>query len=339
MVKHLKYPCTFDDYIIKAKIDSNIINNIIKMSIHCNTSYVKIYKNNKIILDLVNKNDKKLIETYSLTKSFLSFAIMFLIQDKKIKSVNDKISKYIKSWEYGKKKNITIKEILTHTSGLDSYWNFDEFMYPHGKYKLLNKKNYKTPNVYNISLTIDKTDCAYWKYNDTASQIIPTLVKIITGLQIDKYLNNKLFKKLNIKYKWNKDSYGNPYGPSGLLISADDLCKIGFLILNNGFYEKQKIINNNLLNEMLKIRIKNKDMKYDKISYKQKKDYGYFWWIHNNLNIASGYIGQYLIIDKKRKIVAVRLIQEKFDNKKFEKDCCNSCQIHFNCFPNLIEKI
>ena len=32
--------------------------------------------------------------------------------------------------------------------------------------------------------------------------------------------------------KWNKDDDGNPYGPNGLSISANDLCKIGLLFIN-----------------------------------------------------------------------------------------------------------
>ena len=88
--------------------------------------------------------------------------------------------------EYGKKKDITIKHILTHTSGLDKYWCYDNFMLCVDKLK---------PNVKEISLVMDKVkeNNKEWIYNDTATQLIPTLVHIITGIQIDKYLDKKLF--------------------------------------------------------------------------------------------------------------------------------------------------
>ena len=45
-------------------------------------------------------------------------------------------------------------------------------------------------------------------------------------------MDNKLFKPLDIAFRWNKDDDGNPYAPNGLSISSKDLCKIGLLILN-----------------------------------------------------------------------------------------------------------
>ena len=251
----MSFPPKKTDYKIKQTIKNKDIDNIIDDSIKYYCSNVIIYKNNKKILDIENTKDKKLIESSSCTKSFCAMAIMFLIQDKKIKSVNDKISDYILQWRYGEKKDITIKHILTHTSGLDKYWDFNTFMFPDGQFELLGKKN--KPNVKDISLVIDKNreNDKEWFYNNTASQIIPTLIHIITGIQIDKYLEQKLFKPLNIKYKWNKDDNGNPYGPNGLSISANDLCKIGLLILNKGKFKNKQILHNKLITEMLKPHI------------------------------------------------------------------------------------
>ena len=70
------------------------------------SSSVTIYKNKKI-LNVHNKHDDMLIETLSVTKSFCALAIMFLIQDKKINSVEDQhqlLNPYVESWAYGEKR-------------------------------------------------------------------------------------------------------------------------------------------------------------------------------------------------------------------------------------------
>lgn len=338
------FPPKKKDYIIKKNIDSKNINNIIEESIKCFSSFVLIYKNNNKILEINNKKDNKLIESSSVTKSICSFAIMFLIQDKIIDSVNDLICKYITAWKYGKKKDITIKHILTHTSGLDTYWSYDNFMWPEGKLEYFLNKTGKKPNVEEISISIDKIrdNNSEWYYNDTASQLIPTLVKKLTGIHIDKYLNIKLFKPLDIKFKWNKDDDGNPYGPNGLNISTDGLCKIGLLILNNGVLNKKIILDKHLIFEMVRQRITDKEIMNSSSHFAQSKytgyGYGYLWWKYKNTIIASGFLGQYLIINPKKNIIASRLIEPKWNNKLFVKET-NSDLLHFNNFIELINKL
>ncbi len=103
----MNFPPNKNDYKIYQNDYNKIFNNIIEKSIDSFSSQVVIYKNNKKILDLKNIKDDNMIETLSVTKSFCSIAVMFLIQDKKIKSIDDFVSTYIKSWKYGLKKDIT----------------------------------------------------------------------------------------------------------------------------------------------------------------------------------------------------------------------------------------
>ena len=337
----MTFPPKESDYNIKIFEKNEKIKKIINESIKSFSSSVKIYRNNKKILDINNTKDNNLIETLSITKSFCSLAVIFLIEDGLINDFNDFICKYIKSWSYGKKKDIRIKHILTHTSGLDRYWSYEKFMWPEGKLEYLLNKKKRRPNVEEISFSIDKTDDneKEWYYNYTAIQIIPTLIKKITGVQIDEYLDKKLFKPLSINYRWNKDDNGNNYGPNGLIINSEGLCKVGLLIMNNGLWNNKRILSEEIINKMTRKRINQKQMK--KCPLFSKTDfsgYGYLWYKFNNLIIAEGYFGQQLIIDKKRKIVASRLIQTKFGNKKFDLET-NRQEIYFNQFKYLIENI
>lgn len=305
----MKFPPIRNDYTITQKYQTNnYINKIIDESIKSYSSQVAIYKNNTKILDLRNKNSNELIETYSITKSFCAIAIMFLIQDKLINDENDLVCKYIKSWKYGKKKDIKIKHILTHTSGLDTHWDYDEYM---------------GTDIEALSLDINKTHNhdTKWYYNNTASQVIPTLIKKITNMNISKYLKLKLFDPLNITFKWNRDKKGNDYGANGLSISANSLCKVGLLIANKGIWKNKKILNVELINKMARQRINQTEMKKCPLfNNKTFTGYGYLWYKYNGLLIAYGFLGQQLIIDKKRNIVVCRILQTKWDNKKFNEE-------------------
>lgn len=332
------FPPKKQDYTIKSSSQYDV-SNLIKQAVHSYSSQVTIFKHNKLVLNMQNKKDNKLIETLSVTKSLCALAIMFLIQDKKIDHEHDLISKYIKSWNYGKKKDITIKHILTHTSGLDNYWNYDEFMWPNGNYDDYMKGKLSTPNAKQISLVVDKDKPLdeVWRYNDIATQVIPTLVKQITKKDISRYLYRKLFKPLHIKYRWNHDDSGNSYGPNGLTINSFDLCKIGLLILNDGKYNKKLILHKSLIDRMVQPHIKSSQIKKDKMwKETDMTGYGYMWWRYNDLIISLGYLGQMLVIDKKNKVVGCRLIESKWDNKHFVKET-EKDTLYFNGFKDFIK--
>ena len=152
-----------------------------------NVSQITIYKNDLKELELINENHPKLIETMSVTKSFLAIAILFLIRDKKISSVNDKVSDYLKEWNNDQRKNITIKDILSMTAQLENNWDYDTFMFPNKKLGEIKK-----PNVDRIARNI-KYSCHKLKddfeYNNTATQIIPLFSK-----SYSKYKYKSIFK-------------------------------------------------------------------------------------------------------------------------------------------------
>ena len=344
LIEKTNFPSEQEDYMISKDSEYNhpsrvdiLIDEIIQSYSSCAT----VYKNNKLLLNIKNKKDSKFIEIFSMTKSFLGLAILFLLQDKKIASLNDPVSKYIKSWGYGKKKDIQIIHILTHKSGLDPFWDYDKFMWPNSNYDDYKRGILPTPNVFNISLVIDKTADidGDFKYNDTASQVICTIVYNITGMDISKYLNIKLFTPLNIQYKWNHDDYGNSYGPNGLMMNTESLCKIGLLILNNGIWNKKRIIHKKIIDEFIKPRVMhNEIIKDPAFSNSTETSYGLFCWIDNNKVLFKGRFGQYLVIDFKKKVVGSRLIETKWDNPLFEK-ATNEDLMYFNGFSAVISEL
>jgi CubicO group peptidase (beta-lactamase class C family) len=53
-----------------------------------------------------------------VTKSVVSLAVGELIEDGKIPNPNTPLSAWFPEWTVGKKERITLRHILTHTSGL-----------------------------------------------------------------------------------------------------------------------------------------------------------------------------------------------------------------------------
>ena len=59
------------------------------------------------------------VQTRSATKSVVSLAIGLLQDSGKLKSLDQRISDFYPEWRQGRKRYITVRQLLNHTSGLE----------------------------------------------------------------------------------------------------------------------------------------------------------------------------------------------------------------------------
>lgn len=138
----------------------------------------------------LNKNT--IFELASVSKQFTAMAIVLLRKEGRL-SYDDEISKYIP--ELKNYKGITIKNLLTHTSGLPDYmelaeekWNKSKIATNDDILKLFNQvkpKKLFEPNE-------------KWDYSNTGYLILATIIERVSGQKFGQYLHNKIFKPLDM---------------------------------------------------------------------------------------------------------------------------------------------
>lgn len=110
----------------------------------------------------------------------------------------------------------------------------------------------------------------YWVYNGGAVALIAKLIADGTGVTLDDYANEKLFKPLGItKYEWVRGSDNIPSAASGLRLRLPDMAKIGTMIANGGTFKGQRIVSKAWLQASF-------------TPHSQLRTglrYGYFWWL------------------------------------------------------------
>jgi CubicO group peptidase (beta-lactamase class C family) len=330
------FPISKSDLDIKINSKDKKYQTILKYAISSFTTHFLLIENDKVLISIKPKKDsiipKKLIETFSITKSIIGIAFILLIQNRKLNSINQKVSEFIKEWKYDNRRNISIKQVLLHTSNLANNWNFHKFS-DIDKYGKKTRK-YKM-NVKELSkqITLKTNNLKKWDYNNTATQTLITLFEIISGEDIEKYLDRYIFKPLKIRYKWKRDIYNNCFGPFGFESNINGLYKIGKLLLNNGKWNGKIILDSKLIDFMFYPYVDYKDMG---TFGKNKENYGLMWYNINNEHFsAHGYLGNKLIVNKKKKIICVRLIQQEWDNKLFRSEI-KKYKIHFHNLTKLI---
>ena len=274
-------------------------------------------RKNEIHSILLVKNKQLIIEEYfkdhsankphdlrSATKSIRSILMGIAIDKGFIENVNDPISKYLKSPIPNKnidekKKKITIKHLLTMSSGLDC--NDLDKKSKGQEDKIYRKKDWLQ---YAIDLPMVNDPSTVSNYCSIGTVMIAEIISQASGMTIDKFAEQYLFNPLGITNKrWDHTS-NKKVIPSAkrLYMTSRDMAKIGQLILNNGKWNGKQIISEKWVEESTTMKTKIAG-----------NDYAYLWWnipfkLNERLTVsktASGNGGQFIIIIPEMDMVAI----------------------------------
>ena len=133
----------------------------------------------------------------SISKQFTAAAILILQEQGKLK-LDDPVGKYIAGLTRGDE--VTIREILSHTSGYQDYWPEDYLMKP-----------MEQPTTAQAILDgwakkpLDFDPGTQWQYSNTNYVIAGMIVEKVSGQKLMDFLGEHIFHPLNMRSVWNSD--------------------------------------------------------------------------------------------------------------------------------------
>jgi CubicO group peptidase (beta-lactamase class C family) len=260
---------------------------------------------------LVVKNGKLVFETYcgspkdrdryshvaSVTKSVTSLVLGIVRSEGYFSSLDETLYSLIpeKFPSDAVKRSITIRQILTMTSGI----SFDNDVFAteiHGDKpadpirRILEKPMYAAPGE-------------RFYYRDCDPYLIGYAIQKVTGKSEEKWAKERLFDPLGIKdYYWFTDHTGTTTGPYGLHLKPRDMAKIGQLVLDHGSWRGTQIVDSTWISVSTQ-----KQFETDARTEPHVYDYGFYWWILPRWNAftAWGHGGNYIFIAPEKKMVIV----------------------------------
>lgn len=154
-----------------------------------------VYKNAFGYSDLKTKeplNVKSVFQIASVTKQFTAVAVMMLKEQGKI-DYADTVQKYIPGFPY---KNITIRQLLSHRSGLPNYMYFSGKYWKNKREYLTNEKLLEIMKRYKPypEFTPDRR----YKYSNTGYAVLALVVERVSGLSYDEFLEQNIFFPLGM---------------------------------------------------------------------------------------------------------------------------------------------
>jgi CubicO group peptidase (beta-lactamase class C family) len=143
-------------------------------------------------------------ELASVSKQFTAMGIVQLQKEGKL-FYDDPISKYIP--ELKSYKNITIKNLLTHTGGLPDYMSLMEEHWD--KSKIANNENV-IELFQKLKPKIDFESGEKYSYSNTGYLLLGTIIERASGKSFEQYLDEKIFTPLKMQ---NTFIYQRRYNP------------------------------------------------------------------------------------------------------------------------------
>jgi CubicO group peptidase (beta-lactamase class C family) len=181
------------------------------------------------------------IELMSVTKSVVALGIGQLLDAGKIRSLDQPVADFYPEWRQGLKKDITIRMLLNHTSGLQTFPRTDIEVYP-------------APDAIQLALAaeLDSKPGTDAVYNNKAVNLLAGIIEKASGKPMDVFFRDGLFRAMDIHPgRWGKDKAGHPYAMSDLPLTAADLAKLGQLVLDRGEWHGQQLLTASYVDTML----------------------------------------------------------------------------------------
>jgi len=246
---------------------------------------------------------EKPVEVWSLSKSMASTAIGFLVDEGKIKSIDEPAANYIPEWKGTEKEKIKISHILDQTSGLKDPVSLN------------------TPeDLLQICIAADPLHPPgeEHRYNNGGCNLLSAIIASASGEDPETYIQRKMWKPMGMSNtSWRRDKGGKVITYAGVQTTARDIAKFGQLFLHHGKWDGKQLLSKDWVKEATSPRTVLEIQGVGPVS-----EYGLLWWVNFNKESlphnysALGLWGNHLTVIPEMDLVGVRLVGNNADGGK-----------------------
>jgi CubicO group peptidase (beta-lactamase class C family) len=231
-----------------------------------------IYKDGKIVYkkELGAEFNVKTQSTIGGAGQWITAAlIMSLVDEGKI-SLDDPVTKYIPIFASYSKKYITIRNCLSHTTGILA----DKGFVAGKKYSTLEDEA-----AGYAKKEIERNPGEMFFYSHVGPNLAGRIAEIVTKKTFDRLIQDRILRPL----KMRQTNFGNDYeraiDPSaGMVTTANDYINFLAMILNKGTFEGKRVLSEKSIDEMQKMQTGNAIVKYT-TKAGEGYDYGLGLWV------------------------------------------------------------
>jgi CubicO group peptidase (beta-lactamase class C family) len=233
---------------------------------------------------------------YSVSKTFVSIAVGFAIQDGYF-SIYDKMAdlfpEELEDVENEILRNQTVKDMLMMSTCMAGWDNW-----------FTSGSSDRVHHYFHSSTRFKPTGTTFL-YDSTGSFVLGALVERVTGKPFMEYLREKVFDKIGV----SKEAYclkcpgGHSWGDSAVLCTARDLLLFARFIMNGGSWNGEQLLNKEYIDQAVSDLIDTDIMGTEGCS---KFGYGYLIWrTYDNSYFLNGMGCQFAVCVPDKDIILV----------------------------------
>ncbi len=266
-----------------------------------------------------------LYDLASLTKLFTTTAVMRLVEQDKL-ALDEPVARWLPDFAAGGKDAVTLRHLLTHTSGLPAYLEL---------WKLEVTPAARLQRV--LSTPVLASPGTVFRYSDLGLIALGHVVEVIAGASLDRVIHDMVSAPLRLDHTmyrppadlkpriapteyedavgrgmvWgevhdeNAWSLGGVAGHAGIFGTAADLGRFAQLYLDGGVFDGVRLLRPDTVADMTRNQIG--DLEWRGLGWELNADY-YMGHLASPLTYGhTGFTGTSLVIDPERQLIVVLL--------------------------------
>tara|TARA_B100000029_G_scaffold322010_1_gene314399 strand:- start:6735 stop:9605 length:2871 start_codon:yes stop_codon:yes gene_type:complete len=285
-------------------------------------------------------NNETIYDIASLTKVIVTVPIIMKLINQKKLSLDHSIHQYFPEFSGDWKDKVTIRHLLTHSSGLPSYYKFYLDDRINGKKDMID---------YILNIDLVSYPGSKYEYSDLGFILLTEIIENVSKKRLDELSKSLLFRPLQMKNTFynpkqqyfsripptevdtiyrkrliqgevnDENTYlmGGVSGHAGLFSTASDIGNYAQMILNGGLWKGYRFFNNEQINYFTTVQ-----------NIPQESDYAIGWDTPSNNGKSSagdyysigsfghlGFTGTSIWLDPNKNVIIILLTNRTFPNR------------------------
>ena len=303
----------------KRKIKLNFLMDASDYASRYNRSAILIARNNEIWHEeyrYKRTNDMRFFG-WSMTKSILGLLVGIAFDQKKIESLDDRIDKYVPQLIGHPFNDITIRNLLNMSSGIDiceSFCSpnngFERYGYSQIGYSP--RRGMDTDQrrgIMTFKWGRNETQGQKFNYTDLNPVLMAWVLVYVYQMPLHQIAEQNLWHPMGASSDatWLTDSRGFAFAGAGFSATLQDWARVGMLVANEGSANGKQIVSKSWIDETSMHGEKDQVSRFN--AARPNRGYRNFFWHHTSNGSVlrmAGALSQSILIDKKTKTVLVQ---------------------------------
>ena len=241
----------------------------------------------KIVQEWYGPAYQEPMHTMSSVKSWTGLLAGILIQEGRL-GLDDPVARWIPEWRAGAEAGVTVRHLLTMTSGLQRRWSVS-----HDGRRGVGEEADK--NAFVFSLPLDYAPGTRWSYSNEGVQLLSPILQRAAGEPLEEFARKRLFEPLDMgSTRLRLDEAGNVWTYADAATSLRDFAKVCQLMLQGGRWKDRQVVPE----EWVQLSVR---------PIPQSSEYGMLWWIVPGGYATQGYLDTNCYVFPEQELVVARM--------------------------------